>query len=76
MEVSHLSNEGTRSGRLGSDRDGWRMNLVWKTRSVLAPFCQYVQTQLDDSEGYSPIFDLGQKQEETLNSFFVQYAVH
>ncbi len=75
MEVSHLSNEGTRSGRLGSDRDGWRMNLVWRRQiGAGAIFAQYVQTQLDDSEGYSPIFDLGQKREETLNSFFVQYT--
>ncbi len=75
LELSVLTNEGTSSGRLGSDRDGWRTNFVWRRQFARGEvFAQYVWTKLEDKDGYSPLFDSGEKREESLNSMFLQYA--
>ncbi len=74
MTASVVNNRATQSGRLGSDRDGWRLNLSAQKRLgrglLLA---QYVRTELTDETGYSPIFDYGAKRRETLDSVYFRY---
>lgn len=74
LEVTSLKNRATEANRLGRDRDGWRLNLIW-TRPVGEGelLGQYVLTRLEDEEGYSPLFDRGAKRKESLNSVFLQY---
>ena len=74
FELTALTNQATEANRLGRDRDGWRMNLIWR-RAIGAGeiLGQYVLTQLNDDAGYSPLFDQGAKRKESLNSVFFQY---
>ena len=42
IELSAITNQETSSGRLGDDREGWRLNLVWRQQlgigQILAQF--------------------------------------
>lgn len=76
IEVSALTNKALKSYRLGHDRSGWQMNLVWQRR--LGPgqaLAQYSFTDVTDDRGYSPIFDSGGKREEAVTSVYFQYAL-
>ena len=74
IELSALVNDGVEAERLGKDREGWRLNIVWAKRvgagNILA---QYIRTELQDHEGYSPLFGNGERREESLDSVFFQY---
>ena len=75
IELSAITNQETSSGRLGDDREGWRLNLVWRQQLGIGQIlAQFVRTGLNDKEGYSPIFDSGEKRQETLSSSFIQYS--
>ena len=76
VEVSALTNRALKGSRLGQDRNGWQVNLAW--RRQLGPgqaSAQYTFTDLNDDEGYSPIFDDGARRHESLSSVYLQYAV-
>ena len=76
VEVSALTNRALKGSRLGQDRNGWQVNLAW--RRQLGPgqaSAQYSFTDLNDDEGYSPIFDDGARRHESLSSVYLQYAV-
>ena len=74
FELTALTNQATESNRLGRDRDGWRLNFIWRRPIGMGAILgQYVLTHLDDDEGYSPLFDRGAKRQESLNSLFFQY---
>ncbi len=76
VEVSALTNRALKSSRLGQDRNGWQVNLAW--RRQIGPgqaSAQYSFTDLNDDEGYSPIFDDGARRHESLSSVYLQYAV-
>ena len=71
FELTALTNQATEANRLGRDRDGWRMNLIWR-RAIGAGeiLGQYVLTQLNDDAGYSPILIREQTRKESFNSVF------
>ena len=76
VEVSALTNRALKGSRLGQDRNGWQVNLAW--RRQFGPgqaSAQYSFTDLNDDEGYSPIFDDGARRHESLSSVYLQYAV-
>jgi len=76
VEVSALTNRALKSSRLGQDRNGWQVNLAW--RRQVGPgqaSVQYSFADLNDDEGYSPIFDDGARRQESLSSIYFQYAV-
>jgi len=76
VEFSALTNRALKGSRLGQDRNGWQVNLAW--RRQLGPgqaSAQYSFTDLNDDEGYSPIFDDGARRHESLSSVYLQYAV-
>ena len=76
VEVSALTNRALKGSRLGQDRNGWQVNLAW--RRQFGPgqaSAQYTFTDLNDDEGYSPIFDDGARRHESLSSVYLQYAV-
>jgi hypothetical protein len=76
VEVSALTNRALKSSRLGQNRNGWQVNLAW--RRQIGPgqaSAQYSFTDLNDDEGYSPIFDDGARRHESLSSVYLQYAV-
>ena len=76
VEVSALTNRALKGSRLGQDRNGWQVNLAW--RRQIGPgqaSAQYSFTDLNDDEGYSPIFDDGARRHESLSSVYLQYAV-
>ncbi|MGB0558573.1 MAG: tetratricopeptide repeat protein [Pseudohongiellaceae bacterium] len=74
LELTALTNRATETNRLGRDRDGWRLNVVWRRPAWAGEVLgQYVLTQLNDEAGYSPLFDRGAKRKESLNSVFFQY---
>ena len=74
LEVGVIHNRARYEDRLGQDRDGWRINMVWQqnlgggTASL-----QYTHSELDDEAGYSPLFDNGVKRSESLNSLNFRY---
>ncbi len=74
FEMTAIVNEATENNRLGADRNGWRLNLLWRRSLGRGEFLgQFVQTRLDDQAGYSALFQRGAKRKETLNSLFFQY---
>ena len=74
IEMTAVTNRSTEGYRLGEDRDGWRLNLLWRGQvgdgELLS---QYVRTRLADEVGYSPLFKSNAKREEILDSVFLQY---
>jgi tetratricopeptide (TPR) repeat protein len=76
IEVSALTNRALQSSRLGQDRNGWQVNLAW--RRQVGPgqaSAQYSFTDLNDDEGFSPIFDDGARRHESLSSIYLQYSI-
>ena len=76
VEVSALTNRALKSSRLGQDRNGWQVNVAWRRQVGLGQAsAQYSFTDLNDDEGYSPIFDDGARRHESLSSIYLQYAI-
>ena len=76
VEVTALTNTALKVSRLGQDRNGWQVNLAW--RRQVGPgqaSAQYSFTDLNDDEGYSPIFDDGARRQESLSSIYLQYTI-
>lgn len=75
FEVTALTNRASKSNRLGSDRNGWQVNLVWQRQfGPGQALAQFVHTDLNDDDGYSPIFNNGARRKESLSTAYFQYA--
>ena len=74
IEAGVIHNRARYEDRLGQDRDGWRINMVWQQNlgRGTASF-QYTHSELDDETGYSPLFDNGVSRSESLNSLNLRY---
>jgi len=74
LEVGVIHNQARYEDRLGQDRDGWRINMVWQKNlgRGTASF-QYTHSELEDETGYSPLFDNGVRRTESLNSLNLRY---
>ena len=75
IEAGVIHNRARYEDRLGQDRDGWRINMVWQKNlgRGTASF-QYTHSELDDETGYSPLFDNGVRRTESLNSLNLRYV--
>jgi len=73
-ELSLLSNTATDSGRLGGDRNGWQASMDWQINLPTAELHGQVgHTQLNDSDGYSPLLANGAKRWLRRSYVLLQY---
>jgi len=73
-ELSLLSNTATESGRLGGDRDGWQASFDWQIDLPLGEFRSQVgYTELNDSDGYSPLLAGGARRWLRRSYLLLQY---
>jgi len=75
IEAGVIHNRARYEDRLGQDRDGWRINMVWQKNlgRGTASF-QYTHSELDDEAGYSPLFDNGVRRTESVDSLNLRYV--
>lgn len=74
VEASGLHNKELKSGRLGGDRQGWQLNLAWQRQLGRgSALFQYTYTNMEDEEGYSPLFAKGAVRDEHRDSVYFQY---
>jgi len=75
IEAGVIHNRARYQDRLGQDRDGWRINMVWqKNLGRGAASVQYTYSELEDESEYSPLFDNGAKRFESLNAVNLRYV--
>ena len=73
-EFSLLSNIAIKSGRPGSDREGWQVNLNWRFEALGGEVrSQISHTQWRDSEGYSALLDNGAQRWLNRSYVLLQY---
>ena len=69
IEVGGIHNRARYRNRLGQDRDGWRINMVWeKNFGRGTASAQYTHSELSDEAAYSPLFDNGVGRTESLDA--------
>lgn len=73
-ELSLLSNTATESERPGGDRDGWQASFDWQIDLPLGEFrSQLGYTQLNDTDGYSPLLANGAERWLRRSYLLLQY---
>jgi tetratricopeptide (TPR) repeat protein len=73
-ELSLLSNTATESERPGGDRNGWQASFDWQIDLPLGEFrSQLGYTQLNDTDGYSPLLANGAERWLRRSYLLLQY---
>ena len=73
-EIGLLNNQATRAARLGGNRSGWQLRADWQIQAAGGVIRALVNhTQLNDSEGYSPLLANNAERELDRSYVLLQY---